>query len=86
MFFTVTNQIETLGLSGNRVREQDVEMELIQFLNTNKRLQTLILNYSRLSCQFGSLFRFLFTLLLGPCELIPTLVNSSILDANFLFI
>lgn len=46
-------QLETLGLSGNKVREDEVESELIKFMANNKRLQTLILNYSRLRCQFG---------------------------------
>lgn len=45
-------QIETLGLSGNRVREEEVETQLLKFITNNKGLHTLILNYSRLRCQF----------------------------------
>lgn len=46
------SQIETLGLSGNKVREDEVETELLKFISNNKKLHTLILNYSRLRGQF----------------------------------
>ncbi|CAG2240065.1 unnamed protein product [Mytilus edulis] len=60
-------QLETLGLSGNKVREDEVESELIKFMANNKRLQTLILNYSRLRCQFVDSDIFLETVLTHPC-------------------
>ncbi|XP_052090648.1 uncharacterized protein LOC127727211 isoform X1 [Mytilus californianus] len=59
-------QLETLGLSGNKVREDEVESELIKFMANNKRLQTLILNYSRLRCQFVDSDIFMETVLTHP--------------------
>jgi len=48
------------------VREEEVETQLLKFITNNKGLHTLILNYSRLRCQFGKGAVLYFTLHTRP--------------------